>query len=205
MRLVRHGEVAAEHRGRFYGCADVPLSEAGQAASVALAARLAEQPWDVIASSPLRRALAVAEPVAAALGRPLRVVADLRELDRGRWTHLHKDDLERDHPGAIARYLADPEGGAAPGGETESQLCARVFAAVDALVAETDGGRLLLVAHGHVIRVLMRRVTGWDAPASLLRFVPYHAQVDLVLRRDGSGRLLGDPDVELPEALHLPS
>lgn len=198
---MRHGEVDAAHQGTFYGGAEVPLSAAGLAASKSLAARFATEPWDAVVSSPLSRALALARPVADALGLPLRIVPDLRELDRGRWTHLHRDDLERLDPGAVARYLADPEGGAAPGGETESAFCARVHRAVDAILAWAPGGRILAVAHGHVIRAQMRRVLGWDGPASLTRFVPYHGQVEMLLHADGRGTLLSRPEGALPEAL----
>lgn len=201
VRLVRHGEVAAEHKGTFYGDAEVPLSEAGAAASLALAERLAARPPDAVASSPLSRALAVAEPLAAHCGLALLVEPRLVELDRGAWTHRSHEQIEAEQPGAIEAYKLDPEAGAAPRGETESQLCARVWAALDSLVGEHAGGDLVAVAHGHVIRVALRRVLGLSARESLGSFVPYHGVVELELLPDGRGRVLEMPQTVIPEAL----
>ena len=201
VRLVRHGEVAQAHRGTFYGGAEVPLSEQGRADSLLLAARLADDPVDRVLSSPLSRARAVAEPLAAALGLELQLRDGLRELDRGQWTHLPHAEVERRWPGAIARYLEDPEAGAAPGGETESTFCQRVWQTLDAELGAHPGARLAAVAHGHVIRAILRRVEGHTGPHSLAGFVPYHAVVDLELRADGSGRVLSRPDPVIPEAL----
>ncbi len=202
VRLVRHGEVEAVHRGTFYGGAEVPLSPEGLAASTVLAQRLAaDNPPEWVASSPLSRALAVAEPLASALGTEVHIDEGFRELDRGDWTHLHKDTIEAEFPGAIARYLADPDSGAAPGGETETSFCARVWAATDRLVAEAAGRDVLLVSHGHVIRVILRRIQGLSAVQSLKHFVPYHGMVATSLAADGSGRLLTLPPSVIPEAL----
>lgn len=201
VRLVRHGEVAPQHRGTFYGGAEVPLSEQGRADSLVLAARLADDPVDRVLSSPLSRARAVAEPLAAALGLACELREGLRELDRGQWTHLPHAEVERRWPGAIERYLADPETGAAPGGETESAFCQRVWRTLDAELAASPGARLAAVAHGHVIRAILRRVETQDGPRSLGGFVPYHAVVDLELHADGGGRVLSRPDPVIPEAL----
>lgn len=201
VRLVRHGEVAAAHKGTFYGGAEVPLSEAGAAASLDLAARLAHEPPALVVSSPLSRALAVAEPLAGSVRCELLIDEGFRELDRGDWTHLHRDEVERRQPGAIAAYLADPEGAAAPGGERESQLAERVWGACDRLVRRAAGRPAVVVCHGHVIRVIMRRLLGWDGPGSLRHFVPYHAVVRAELSADGTGRLLSNPESVLPEAL----
>lgn len=201
LRLVRHGEVAAAHHGTFYGGADVPLSEEGARLSVELAGKLAARRPDLVVSSPLARARAVADPLAELCGLKVRVEADLRELDRGEWTHLSTAEVERRSPGAVAAYRADPEGGAAPGGETEGQLCARVWPVFDALAGELPGADVVAVAHGHVIRAVLRRLKGWTAARSLELFVPYHAVVELLLRPDGSGEVLHLPAGELPAAL----
>jgi broad specificity phosphatase PhoE len=202
VRLVRHGEVEAVHKGTLYGGAEVPLSAAGLAASQQLALTLArDDPPELIMSSPLSRARAVAEPLAAALGTDCLIDERFAELDRGDWTHLHRDELEARDPGAIARYLADPDGGAAPGGETESAFSARVWEATDQLVTRAAGRSVVLVSHGHVIRVILRRVLDWDAIESLQHFVPYHAVVRTTLASDGSGQLHSSPESVLPEAL----
>jgi len=192
LRLVRHGPVAAPHQGCLYGSSDVPLSEEGRAASLALAERLALDPPDAVWTSPLQRAAFLAQHLAARSGARLVLQPGLRELDRGAWTGLRKDELERRQPGALAAYVADPEGHAAPGGERESEICARVGAVLEELVAREDGRRVVLVAHAHVLRVLLRRLLGWDGPTSLQRFVPLLGVVEARVG-PGGGEVLSLP------------
>jgi len=203
--LVRHGEVEEQHRHTFYGGAEVPLSEAGEIASPLLAAKLVERfdPPDHIWCSPLSRTLAVAEPLAAIAGLEVQVDPDLSELSRGSWTHMTHEALEQQSPGAIAAYLADPENNNAPDGEKESVFAARVFAAFDKAVASAAGENLVVVSHGHVIRVLMRRSLGWDLPTSLENFVPYHGVVEMRARSDGTSEILDRPDGVKPLALQF--
>ena len=199
--FVRHGEVAAVHRPTFYGGAEAELSEAGLAASHAVARDLAAWRPHRVVTSPLRRAWVLAEALAGHCGLDLHVDPAFVELDRGAWTHKHHRDVEAESPGAIARYKADPETANGPGGERESEICARVWGAVDALVAAAPGQRVVVVTHGHVIRVVMRRLLGWGATESLERFMPYHARVETRLRADGRGEVLRHPEPKAPEAL----
>ena len=200
--LVRHGEVAEEHKGTFYGCADVPLSEEGEIGSPLLAAKIVEdEPPDAIYCSPLERTMAVAEPLAAVAGLDIVQDPDFRELDRGSWVHLSHEQLEQQSPGAIKRYLDDPENGNAPDGEKESVFTARVWGALDRVLAAHPGERVVVVTHGHVIRVCMRRVLGWDVATSFQHFMPYHALVEMRLRADGSGEVVRAPDGHMPLAL----
>ena len=185
--------MAAEHQGRLYGGADVPLSAAGLAASRALAPALAAGRLDAVCCSPLQRARVLAEDVAARANVPLLVEPAFRELDRGDWTGLSQAELEARWPGALARYTADPEAGAAPGGERESQLAARVWAALLPLVAPRMGQRLVLVAHAHVLRVITARLAGWSPSESMLHFLPPLGTLDVRLASDGRGELLAPP------------
>jgi len=193
LRLVRHAEVVSEHRGRLYGGSDVPLSPEGLAAGRALAPALAAAPLDAVLSSPLQRARLLAQEVAALAGVPLLVEPGFRELDRGRWTGLSPAELEARSPGALARYTADPERCGAPEGERESQLSARVWAALQRIADERPGQHLLLVAHAHVLRVIMARLAGWTAAQSMQHFLPKLGVIDARLDGAGRGELLAVP------------
>ncbi len=201
--LVRHGEVAEEHKDTFYGGAEVALSEEGEIASPLLAAKLVEryEPPDAIWCSPLTRTLAVAEPLAAIAGLEVQLEEALKELDRGSWTHRTHAEIEAESPGAIAAYVADPETGNAPDGERESAFSERVLACFDRAVAAHVGERLVIVTHGHVIRVIMRRALGWDVPTSLNHFVPYHGIVELRAKPDGAMEVIDAPEGGKPRAL----
>lgn len=203
--LVRHGEVAAEHQDTFYGSADVALSEGGEIGSPLLAAKIVEkhdQP-DAVWASPLSRTLALAEPLAAIAGLEVQVEPGFLELDRGSWTHLSHTQLEEQSPGAIATYLADPETGNAPDGESESGFSKRVYEAFDRAVAANPGELIVIVAHGHVIRVIMKRAQGWDVTTSFKHFVPYHGIVDMRAQPGGISKVIAAPEGSQPRALRF--
>ncbi|KKK94352.1 hypothetical protein LCGC14_2683730, partial [marine sediment metagenome] len=63
---IRHGESTYNAEGRIQGQSDVPLSELGRRQGEAVAAALRAEPVEAIYSSPLRRAMQTAEPLADA-------------------------------------------------------------------------------------------------------------------------------------------
>ncbi len=199
--LVRHGEVAAAHKGRLYGGTEVPLSEHGVQASLLLAAELARGAPERVYSSPLSRAALLAQALAEHSGAPLVLDPAFREMHRGLWTHLTKAEVEARWPGALALSIADPEQHAAPEGERESAFTARVHEALERVLAADAGRRVVVVTHAHVVRVIMRRLLGWDAPTSMSRFVPYHGVVELAFDGSGAGRVLSAPPGITQDAL----
>lgn len=192
MRLVRHGEVAEPHRGTLYGQLDVPLSPEGLSASLGLAAELAGAAPACIYSSPLARARVLAQAVASACRAPLVIEPAFRELDRGSWTGRARSALELEAPGALAAYVADPEHHNAPDGERESALAARVWSALEPMAARHAGQQVLLVAHAHVLRVIMARLAGWTAAESMRHFLPLLGVAEVALS-GGGGRILSAP------------
>jgi broad specificity phosphatase PhoE len=66
--LLRHGQTDWNINLRLQGTADIPMNEVGVAQIQLAAEKLAEQPWDLILSSPLGRAMHSAQIVAARLG-----------------------------------------------------------------------------------------------------------------------------------------
>ncbi|HWP33955.1 MAG TPA: histidine phosphatase family protein, partial [Thermodesulfobacteriota bacterium] len=71
--LIRHGETSWNRRQRCQGVSDVPLSAAGRWQAAALAAVLAEEPLVAVYASPLVRARATAEAIAAPHRLPVRL------------------------------------------------------------------------------------------------------------------------------------
>jgi broad specificity phosphatase PhoE len=193
LTLVRHGEVAAPHRGTLYGQLDVPLSPKGLETSLRFAEELAQGAPDCVYSSPLSRALVLARATALRSGAELVIEPSFAELDRGRWTGLARDAIEAGTPGALAAYVADPENAGAPGGERESALSARVWLALHALVARQAGRHVLLVAHAHVLRVIMARVAAWSPAESMQHFLPLLGVAELEVRRSGLWRIASKP------------
>jgi 2,3-bisphosphoglycerate-dependent phosphoglycerate mutase len=161
--VLRHAQSIWNAEGRWQGWADPPLSSVGEQQSREAAALLAgEEPFRLVVSSDLMRARRTAELIAEALevSAPVAIEPGLRELDVGQWTGCTFDQIEDRWPGAVARF-GRGEIGLPPGGEARADFDARVVAASRriAAAAESCGGvRLLVVAHGGVVRAMARAV-----------------------------------------------
>ena len=138
--LIRHVEV--ELRAGVPP-ADWPPTEAGLEA----AERLVREPFvaelTLVASSPEPKAVASAEPIAAAARLSLRVDGDLREVERRNQRVLPSEE----YVALVGRLLA---GADVPGWERADVARARFSAAVDRLARDADGP-LAVVTHGLVL------------------------------------------------------
>jgi broad specificity phosphatase PhoE len=150
--LLRHAETEWSRDGRHTGRADVPLTQAGREAALALQGRVFGHPFALVLSSPLSRARETAH--LAGLSPEAR--DDLVEFDYGEYEGITTDEIRERRPG----WSLWRDG--CPGGETPDEVGLRV----DRVIAEAlrADGDVALVAHGHVLRVLAAR---WvEQPAS---------------------------------------
>src|SRR5271170_7277065 len=120
---------------RYAGRTDAPLTEVGAQQAAASAKRLASAGLGVIVTSPLLRTVQTAQEVAAVTGAAVVTDDGFRETDFGAW-------------------LADPEV-APPGGESFTDVSARVTAALDRVLAARAGQRVLIVSHVTPIKTLV--------------------------------------------------
>ena len=155
--LVRHGATEWNERGLCLGRKDIPLSGTGRRQAELLRDALEGERFDAVFASPLARAVETAR----ILGREPRLLPDLVEIDRGLWEGLLPDELRRRDPAFHARWYADPQGLAMPGGEAFGDLWERAGRAL-ALLAE-GGGSVLAVGHRALNRVLIARALGRES------------------------------------------
>ncbi|MFF8593354.1 histidine phosphatase family protein [Streptomyces sp. NPDC015220] len=165
--LVRHGETEWSRSGRHTGWTDVPLTERGRQEARALVPLIRSHRIGAAFVSPAQRARETAELVGV---HDARVDADLREWDYGGYEGVTTPEIQRTRPGWF--LFTD---GVAPGppehpGESVEQVgerADRMLAKVDAAFANTEGV-VLLVAHGHFLRVLTARRLGLPPSAGAL-------------------------------------
>lgn len=157
--LVRHGETEWSRSGRHTGRTDVPLTEHGREEARRLAPLVRSHRIGAAFVSPLQRA----RETAALIGvRDARVDADLCEWDYGGYEGVTTVEIQRERPDWF--LFTD---GVAPGppdhpGESPEEVGARadrMLGKVDAALANTEGV-VLLIAHGHFLRVLTARRLG---------------------------------------------
>lgn len=149
--LLRHGETPLTPERRFSGTGsdDPGLSDVGrsQAEQAARSDLLAAAGLTAILTSPLRRCRETADIVSAALGLPVEVDDELREMDFGRWEGLTFAEVEQRHPVDLAAWKAS--GDAAPTGSTETfaALLSRVTAAARRIASSHPDAAVLAVSH----------------------------------------------------------
>lgn len=160
--LVRHGALAPPRPETFYGGTEVPLSEAGRAEAAAAASALRSWQLDHVVCSPLSRARYGAERIAE--GRGLtgapEPAAAFREISRGRWVGLTRDEVRARWPGDLDAHARDPHGWRGHEGESFEDVRQRVVDARAQLAARWSEKVVALVAHLYPIRALAADAAG---------------------------------------------
>lgn len=146
--LVRHGETEWSRDGRHTSITDLPLTARGEEQGAALRERLTDVALDRVVSSPLQRARRTAS--LAGFGDDMvEIDDDLHEWRYGEYEGISTPEIRETVPGWTVWTHESV------GGETGEQVAARC----DRVIARCreHAGRTLLVAHGHVLRVLAAR------------------------------------------------
>ncbi len=169
--MIRHGQTEWSKSGQHTGTSDLALTPAGEQAARALRPVLAATSFDRVFTSPLQRARRTAE--LAGLASP-EIDPNLTEWDYGDYEGLTRAQVREKDPG----WTVWKDG--APGGESPKQISERVDGLISSYQAMS--GRILLVAHGHVLRVLGAR---WvDQAAALGEHLPLDTATLCVLGFD---------------------
>jgi len=152
--LLRHGETEWSRAGRHTGWTDLPLTPAGEAAAAALAPVLARRDIRAAFTSPLQRATRTAALAGLA---DAKQDPDLREWDYGGYEGVTTSQIREQRPGWYLWRDGVVPGGAGHPGETVQQVGARADAVLTRVTPLLVGGDVVLVSHGHMLRVLTAR------------------------------------------------
>ena len=174
--------------------ADPGLSELGAGQAEALAAFLVdERPRPAaVYTSPMHRARATAEPLAARLGVEITVDDDLAEFDRDASAYVPIEELRASgHP----MWKAMTDGSYWEGIDLVG-FQAKVAAAVERIIDARAGDKVVIVSHGGVINVYAAGLLGL---AAAVFFDPAYASISRVLASRGGRRGVGS----LNETGHL--
>jgi broad specificity phosphatase PhoE len=168
--LIRHGETEWSRSGQYAGRTDIPMTDAGMAAATALAPVLSRHHLAAALSSPLSRAVRMAELVGLTGVKP---DPDLLEWDYGGYEGMTEEQIRGIRPGwSLWRDGVIP-GDAGHPGETLKQVAARTDAVLDRVRPLLADGDVALIGHGHLQRVLTARWLGLDPSAARLLGHPH--------------------------------
>ena len=177
--LIRHGETEWSASGKHTGVSDIPLTEHGRQQSKLLRPELSTTNFQLVLTSPLRRARETCE--LAGLAERAEIDPDLMEWNYGDYEGLTSEQIHAHRP---AWTIFNDGGG--PGGETPDQVGARV----DRVIARVRAlqGNAALFAHGHVLRVLAARWLGL-APSAGAHFLLDTATLSVLSSQGGVAAL----------------
>lgn len=155
--LVRHGETEWSRSGQHTSWTDLPLTREGEEQAKSLAPLLSGRTFALALTSPLHRAVRTAElaGVSGAVPEP-----DLHEWDYGGYEGVTTVEIHRTRPDW---YLWTD--GVTPGphdhpGESPAEVGARADRVLARVAAALPEGDVILVAHGHFLRVVTARRLG---------------------------------------------
>ena len=168
--LIRHG---APHEGHARFPGDPPLDATGRRHASRLATRLIQERIDAVVSSPQRRALDTARPLARRLGLTPQVFDGLAEVDHGVARYRSVDTLKREDPAGFSEFMRSP---ARFFGIDPAAYRARVLADFERVLAEVPGERIAVFSHGMTIKTILCAALGVNDDA-YARFLISHCSV----------------------------
>lgn len=158
--LLRHGETEWNRVERFRGRIDVELNQMGQRQALAVARRLSAWQIEAIYSSPMKRALQTAQPVAEACGLDVAILEGINDVDYGAWAGLSAEEARAQYPEVYGNWAHTPLLTQCPQGENLRQVQTRSWTALEETCSAHEGGAILLVSHVVVNRVLICAALG---------------------------------------------
>lgn len=160
--LLRHGQTDWNVEFRLQGVTDTLLNEMGIGQAADAAQTINGDSWDVVISSPLRRAQDTAIQIQTSNELPPVVIEGLLiERSFGEAEGMHHDKWRAHYGGSGSPGESTT---AVPGIETINELDARVDELLDHIKNSYDGERVLAVSHGALIRRILRTVSNGELP-----------------------------------------
>ncbi len=202
--FLRHGETQASQIGGYCGSLDPDLSRQGYEMARDIAAVYKDLAWQAVFCSPLKRAVATAQPLCEAVGLTPQLRESLKEIAYGRWEGKTPGEVNRQFHDEYVRWLADPGWNAPTGGERSGDIARRSSLVLEEIAGVHPEGNILVVSHKATTRIMLCSLLGIDVgryrdrismPVSSLSVVEMTEQGPLL-------KLLGDRS-HLRESLRL--
>ncbi|MFJ5266124.1 histidine phosphatase family protein [Streptomyces sp. NPDC088387] len=153
--LARHGQTVWHAENRYAGISDVPLTDVGRAQARALGRWATAHPVDAIWTSPLSRAVETAAPACAALSLAPHREPALTECDFGVLEGRTLAEFAAEDPERAEAFRTDPVAHPFPAAEDPAAAAARGTAALRRIAAAHPDGRVLVVAHNTLLRLVL--------------------------------------------------
>ncbi|ASF40334.1 histidine phosphatase family protein [Halobacillus halophilus] len=145
--LIRHGSTPWNKEKRAQGKSDIPLNQEGISDAEKLAERLHTEEWEVLYTSPLKRAAQTAQIISNRLGLEISYDIRLQEVDGGLIEGTTEEErIEKWGSGWRELDL---------GIEKKERIKERGMSVINELVKKNTGKNILVVSHGALISHLV--------------------------------------------------
>lgn len=146
--IVRHGQTDWNKERRLQGRTDIDLNETGERQAADARDYLYNEEWDVLITSPLKRAKRTAEIINERLQVPLLEMEEFAERYFGEAEGLLIEESRRKYPN-----------GGSPGQESREEVVDRAIRGVKEIQRKFPNKNVLLVAHGALIGLLLAELS----------------------------------------------
>ncbi|MFL0194668.1 alpha-ribazole phosphatase [Clostridium sp. WILCCON 0269] len=154
--MVRHGETDSNKNGKYLGWTDVELNKYGISQAEKARDRLKHISFDVVISSPLKRARETAEIIS----EDVIYDSELKETNFGLWDNLSFQEIKEKYPQDYKLWMKDWGGFIFPSGESVMDMHKRAVNFVDKIINEKQEGTVLIVTHAGLIRSIIAYLLG---------------------------------------------
>lgn len=136
--IIRHGETNWNSLGKLQGQEDIALNDLGRKQALETARYFETESWDVMVSSPLKRAYETAQIIASCISIPtIHVVNEITERNYGSASGLLPDERHKLFPDGII-----------PDQEEFEHLRQRAMIGLTKIAANFMGKKIIVVSHG---------------------------------------------------------
>ncbi|MEO0234855.1 MAG: histidine phosphatase family protein [candidate division WOR-3 bacterium] len=161
--LVRHGESEGNRDNKFRGRVDFPLTEIGERQATELREFLKDFEFERIISSPLKRSLQTAQPIADFKKIQIEKDESFNNINLGPWEGLTKEYVEKNFPKEWEIWKKTPEYLDVDGMEKLDDVMERSLKRTKEIV-ENSKGNILIVTHRAVLKPLVAGILGIPKP-----------------------------------------
>ena len=164
--FIRHGETILTPTRKFSGTGslDPELMQEGLDQADLVAEEAVKLGAEVLIASPLKRTRQTAEAIARTTGLEIIFDESWYELSFGDWDGKSIEEVKAEDPDAYQAWL-NSTAYAPGGGESYDQASVRIEEALEKLVAEYPGKKIIVVTHNGVIKTAIKLAMGAPAEA----------------------------------------
>ncbi|MDD3628908.1 MAG: histidine phosphatase family protein [Actinomycetota bacterium] len=158
--LIRHGNTEYNEKKLFRGRLNIPLNSTGIEQAEKTGKFLKGIKFDLIYSSPLRRAYETAEIIKKYQSNDMEVLKEegFTDVSFGEWEGKSYDEIQSRYPEFFRQWMEEPYRLVIPGGETLYDAQDRSWETLKKIISEESGQAIAIVTHRMITKLLISKI-----------------------------------------------